>query len=271
MPSINCDRIKSSLGQFWQSVLDCAAKPNGGLAFTVPMNYPDGWQVSVEINPLSGKQILLSDAGRTLGRFYDSGQNFGSSSKVTHALLQNRLESSGLQRDGLELWKCINLPLRGEDLHVFAEALVGIAYLEYRHELTSAKEGPVSHSVRKVLHEREIDADVDTRLNGLISPQIEIDFLVKGKSQIAIQAINRGGRIKDLMEQWGFRWNDLRALHETLLPVMIYDADKPEIDSQSRQIGKRICKLFCPYQEIYRLGDLIDEVRGTAGRKKRGR
>ena len=269
MPTLNCDRIKDSLGEFWQSVVDCAKKPNGGFAFTVPMNYPDGWQVSVEISPLTEKQVLLSDGGRTLARFFESGQNCGTSAKVTHALLKNRLELHGIQQDGLELCKSVSMPPTGEDLHVFAEALVGVAYLEYRHEPLAAHSGPVSHSVRKILRDRRVVAAEDIKISGVISSQIEIDFYIDAKTPIAIQPINRGGRIKDLMEQWGFRWNDLRSLHETLLPVMIYDADKPAIDAQSKEIGKKVCKLFCPYQEIYRLGELIDDVRKAGGFSKR--
>ena len=119
-------------------------------------------------------------------------------------------------------------------------------------------------SVSKVLFERKLDVEETAKLDGIISTQVEIDFLVSAKKSIAIQAVNRGGRIKDFMEQWAFRWMDLKKRHRSLLPVMIYDSDRQSIDPLSKRIGNDVCKLFCGYQEISRLHDLIDEVQGSS-------
>ena len=46
-----------------------------------------------------------------------------------------------MQRDGWELFKWLDLPLQGVELHVFAEGLSNVAHLYYLHELLqSAKE-----------------------------------------------------------------------------------------------------------------------------------
>lgn len=62
------------------------------------------------------------------------------------------------------------------------------------------------------------------------------------------------------MEQWGFRWHDLRRRHPKLLRAMVYDPDTQEWDETSLKLGREVCDLFCPYYETAAIHTLLEKA-----------
>ncbi len=252
--------VIQALRHFWSDTLEVEKNEAGGAVLAYPLNYPDGWQIVLELSQTTPRAAVLSDGGRTLRRLAEAGQIFDSRSRGTYDLLQERLNAFEVSRNGLELWRTIAMPLQGIDIHVFAEALVSIAYLYYRHEPEIETENVADRTVEKVIFDRRLAVTRGAKLDGTIERQVTVDFLVKTRSPVAVQLITRRGNVLPYMEQWGFRWNDLRSTHLNLLPVMIYDPARQTIDATSREIGKRYCELFCPYHETEQLHQLLDRA-----------
>jgi hypothetical protein len=75
-----------------------------------------------------------------------------------------------------------------------------------------------------------------------------------------MEILGRRGVVTSYMEQWGFRWRDLRDAHPNLLPVMIYDPAVQDLDATALAIGESVCELFCPYSETDRVHGLLDRA-----------
>jgi len=74
--------------------------------------------------------------------------------------------------------------------------------------------------------------------------------------------LRRRGRIHSTMEQWGYRWQDLRKTNPDLRPAMVYDPEIQDVDEASKAIGEDVCDLFCAYTETDRIHELIESSRG---------
>lgn len=62
------------------------------------------------------------------------------------------------------------------------------------------------------------------------------------------------------MEQWAFRWDDLRKKNRRLMAAMVYDPDNQEWDSTALRIGQEVCDVFCRYDETGSLDRAVDEI-----------
>ena len=67
--------------------------------------------------------------------------------------------------------------------------------------------------------------------------------------------LRRRGRIHATMEQWGYRWQDLRKTNPALRPALIYDPAVRNVDDAARAIGGEVCALFCAYDETDKIDD----------------
>ena len=110
-----------------------------GFVIALPQTLPDGLQMVVELQPGPARKWKLTDAGKTIGWIAARGQNVETDAVSEH--VRRISQETGMQRDGWELFKWLDLPLQGVELHVFAEGLSNVAHLYYLHELLqSAKE-----------------------------------------------------------------------------------------------------------------------------------
>jgi hypothetical protein len=137
----------------------------------------------------------------------------------------------------------------GIDLHLFGEALVSISHLIYRHEPDSFVESAADRTVRNVFKERSIVPIENALLEGKIEKKIRVDYLVQGRRPLAMEVIKRRGSNLGYIEQWAWRWTDLKNQNDSLLTAMIYDPDVQNLDSTALEIGRSVCDLFCPYFE----------------------
>ena len=249
--------VRNALQSFWGDVLEVATT-RSGLSLAVPLCFPDGWQVSFDIIALTPKAVRITDRGRTLQWLSSSGQNIEADS-LAH-LIEARRKLFRLNRDGWELYRELPLPLSGEDLHLFGEAMVSLSHLTYLHEPTSRQLNVARLTVEKLFKERRISPQVRHALNGRLEKNIYVDYYIEAPQPVAVEVLGRRGKITGYMEQWGFRWRDLRDANPTLLPVMIYDPAVQELDDLAVAIGESECELFCAYSETKRIHDVLNKA-----------
>jgi hypothetical protein len=239
------------------------AVTKSGISLAVPLSFPDGWQVLFDLEPLTPRAVRVTDCGRTLQWLAAAGQNIEGEGLVT--MLNERICTFELQRDGWELYRELALPLAGVDLHLFGEALVSIAHLNYLHEPASKPPNVARQTVEKVFREREIVPSQRHPLDGKVEKDIRVDYYIEARRPVAMEVLGRRGIITGYMEQWGFRWRDLRDAHPALMPVMVYDPAVQEVDGLAQAIGESECELFCPYSETERIHAVLDKSGARVG------
>ena len=135
------------------------------------------------------------------------------------------------------------------DVHLFAEALVSIAHLIYRHELAVPRAQHVYNAVRGLLIKQNyifLESD-EANIAGDVEQIIRVDFLIRDRRPIACKTVERRGRMRDYMEQWGYRWVDAKNHNKKLSRAMFYDPDNQQWDEESLRIGQNVCEVFLPY------------------------
>jgi len=255
------DAIRQALETFWGEMLEIAPTKSG-LSLAVPLCFPDGWQLLIDLKPLTPKTVRITDQGRTLQWLAGMGQKVDAPG--LEVLLNERVKTFGLVHEGWELYRDVVLPVQGVDLHLFGEAMVSIAHLHYLYEPASKAQNVARQTVEKVFREMELSPTQNRKLDGRLEKGIKVDYYLEAKVPVAVEVLGRRGAITDYMEQWGFRWRDIKEAHQTLLPVMIYDPAVQDVDETAQAIGESVCELFCPYSETERIHGVLDK----AGAKK---
>ena len=213
------------------------------------MNH-DGWQVVVAIEQVSATRAIISDRGETLAKLNNAGMDLDF--EVTRRLFLERLQAFGLINDGNDLKKEINLPLKGVEVQLFAEAIVSIGHLVYRHEPAKLRSDHVYHQVRSLIRRTRLKfiEGSGAFISGRTEKQIGVDFLIQENRNIACKSVERRGRMRDYMEQWGYRWLDAKKNDVTLVTAMFYDPENQQWDDGSIAIGRDVCEIFRPYHDI---------------------
>ena len=250
----NENSIRATLERFWSDALEIGSTPRG-YSLALPQTLPDGWQLVVDLEAPLPRGIKLTDKGRVLAWLQAGGQNVETDSVKRHLNLIS--EQSGFERDGFELYRWLPEGLDAVDLHVFAEGLINVAHLHYLHEPKPRSLDVPDQTLRRVFIDHKVEAEPNRILDGLTRRKIRLDYYIPSQTPAAFHIIRRHGRIIDSMEQWGFRWHDLRAKHPSLRPAMIYNPHEQEIDDDSRAIGEECCELFCSYEEVERIHEFL--------------
>jgi hypothetical protein len=211
---------------------------------------PDGWQVIVSIEQVSATRAIISDRGETLAKLNNSGVDLDF--EITRRLFLEKLQVFGLINDGNDLKKEINVPLNGVDVQLFAEALVSIGHLVNRHEPAKLRSEHVYHQVRSLLRRTRLKfiEGSSAFISGRTEKQIGVDFLIQENRSIACKSVERRGRMRDYMEQWGYRWLDAKKSDDLLVTAMFYDPENQQWDDGSIAIGRDVCDIFRPYHDI---------------------
>ena len=246
-----------AMESFWREHAQ-AGRTRDGIAMTLPLMYPDGWQVGVFLALIAPSVVRISDHGKTLGMLLESGLTLNA--KVTGEYFSERLRTFELQRDGFMLWKDLRLPLQGFEIQLFAEALVSIAHLFYRHEPGVSGENFSDKAVRQLFERRKISPRRNAEIQGTLEQRIKVDYLVEARRPVAIEVVNRRFDLLPYMEQWAFRWSDLRSYNKALRAAMVYDPEHQEWDSTALRIGSKVCDVFCRYDEPQRLDEALADV-----------
>lgn len=242
---------------FWRDQVE-AARTRDGVALTLPLMYPDGWQVTVHIAPTTPGRVILSDHGGTIGRLVEAGMNLDA--RHNARLLDERLQMFEVRREGFLLVKDVRLPLQGVDIQIFAESLVSIAHLIYRHEPTALQTSSADRAVQGIFSARNIRPRRNVPLEGQIEKRILIDYVVAARGRLALEVVHRRENLLPYMEQWAFRWDDLRRKNPDLITAMVYDPENQTWDSTALQIGGAVCDVFCRYDEVEGLVGMLDRI-----------
>lgn len=242
---------------FWHEQAQAAATRDG-VALTLPLMYPDGWQVTVHLSQLIPGWVRLSDHGKTLGALIEAGLSLDANHNA--ALLAERVKTFELLNDGALLSKDVRWPLQGVDVQLFAEALVSIAHLIYRHEPASLLDNPADKAVCRVFETRKVKPRRNAEIKGHLLQSTRVDYLVEGRRPLAIQVVNRRDFLLDYMERWAFRWGDLRQHNNRLLAGMVYNPENQDWDATALRIGQEVCDVFCRYDEAEPLYRALDKA-----------
>ena len=233
-------------------------KTRRGVVMALPLMYPDGLQVQVHLEPVAKSSALITDRGRTLAKLHETGLNLDA--KQTLAFLEERKQTFELNQVGFELQKEIPLPLEGIDVQLFVESLVSIAHLIYKYEPAISEESVADRTLKQIFKERKIEPAVNAVIDGEIEKGIRVNYFLPARNPLACKVVKRRGHMLGYMEQWGWRWTDVKHHNPRLMRGMIYDPDKQEWDDTTMNIGKSVCDLFCPYFETQLIHDAIDRA-----------
>ena len=124
--SVDADLIvelRGLLNGFWNEALEIEPLASG-VAFTMPMSYPDGWQVMMELCRKTPARFHLSDRGKTLAWLLGQGQNIGTDAVKNH--LKRLYSEHAIKETNGVLYRWLHAPLDPIDLQVFAEGLVAV-------------------------------------------------------------------------------------------------------------------------------------------------
>ena len=235
-----------------------AEKTRRGVVMALPLMYPDGFQVQVHLEPITKSSALITDRGRTLAKLHENRLNLDA--RQTLSLLEERRHTFELNQVGFELQKEISLPLQGIDVQLFAESLVSIAHLIYKYEPATSEESVADRTLKQIFKERKMEPTINGVIDGEIEKGIRVNYFLPAQHPLACKVVKRRGPMLGYMEQWGWRWTDVKHHNPALLRGMIYDPDKQEWDDTTLNIGKSVCDLFCPYFETQLIHDTIDRA-----------
>lgn len=249
--------LRGLLTSFWDGALEI--EPNSkGLLFTMPVSYPDGWQVILELSQKTPKGFRLSDRGKTLSWLTAQGQNIETDTMKHH--LQRFCAEHFLKEEHGVLYRWLDFPLDAMDIQVFAEGLVAVSRLDILNEHRVMEEDIADSVVRRILNDAKLEAKRNYKLSITKERTISVDYFIEKRRPSAIKILRTKSDLPGTMEKWGFRWHELKSIYTGLAPVMLYDRSNMIIDSYSRHIGETECELFCGYDETDRIHETLAAI-----------
>lgn len=252
------DTLRQLLEGFWRESLEIESTRDG-VAFTMPMSYPDGWQVVLELCQKTPNGFYVSDGGKTLSWLGGRGHNPGADSVKTH--IERLCREHYLSEEKGVLFRWLQGPLDPVDLQVFAEGLVAIARLDVLVEHRILEEDVAEKTVTKIFRDAGLTPERRHRLNITPDRAVKVDFFINLRRPLAVELIRTKTDLPGTMEKWGFRWRELKKVYQELTPIMLYDRNTQIIDPYSARIGEMDCELFCGYDETDRIHSTLEKVR----------
>lgn len=211
--------LRASFAQFWKEQLQVEAVP-GGLVVSPPLLYSDGWQVAVYLEPLTPTQWRIIDRGSTLGKLLDAGlhPDQGKPAKT----VEQQLSFYGFDRDGLQVERVLRFPFEVAEIQIFAEGLVALSHLlpKLPKEIFPQTEGMMEERISSFFYNRRLTPLRRYKLAGRVESEITVDFYLEGSKPLALQPVNRTRNLLPYMEQWGWRWTDLKNRHPNMIRAM---------------------------------------------------
>ncbi len=171
------EACREALLSFYSEVVE-VKEISDRIQVSLPLMNADGFQISVGIAQVSEKHALLTDQGETLA-FLDC-RGVSTKHETIRDLIQRHLRSFEIEPMGEQLTKVVSLPIQGIDLHLFGEALAGLTYLIFRHEVNQARNAHVYDAVRRNLALAKLPfvTGFDAHIAGKTAKSIQVDFLV---------------------------------------------------------------------------------------------
>ncbi|MCH8473641.1 MAG: DUF1828 domain-containing protein [Opitutales bacterium] len=240
--------LRAAFASFWEEQLQVEAVA-GGLAVSPPLLYADGWQVTIYLEQLTPKQWRITDRGATLGKLLDAGLQPDQGKLAT--LIQRQTSFYGFDRDGLQFEKLVRFPFEVAEIQIFAEGLIALSHQmpKVPKEIIPGTEHMIEDRIASFFYNRRLTPLRRHKLAGQVEREITVDFYLEGPQPLALQPVTRARNLRPYMEQWGWRWTDLKNRHPDMIRAMIYDPDNQPWDEASLNIGREVCTIFAPYHE----------------------
>ncbi len=242
--------LRTILTNFWNRILEVHTTPQG-MVFTMPVSYPDGWQVVLELQRVMPNTWRITDRGQTLNWLMGQGLNLQTEAMQSH--LKKLCNEHYFQIEQGVLSRDLSWPLAADDIQVFAEGVVAISRLDFFNEHRGLEEDVAPRAVQRMLDDAKLPHHRNYKLPITLERKITVDFYVEQKRPAAIQILKTKNDLVGTMEKWGFRWRELKGLHRDLVPIMLFDRNTQTIDSYSRHIAESECQLFCGFDETDRI------------------
>lgn len=252
---------REGLAAFWQGALQTEWERDR-LFLPYPLMLPDGLQLVFELRPHTATNAILSDGGRILSRL--AGEGLTLDSEATGRILDDKLAFYALERDGFELRRPLGLPADPVAIQLFAEGLVAIAHLINRHDPEPIEESVARRSLERIFTARNIQPRRNYALQGQVEKMIRASYFVEQGNGLALEVVDRKSNIHGYMQQWGWRWNDLKAVQPKIVRAMIYDPDRQDWDTTALEIGRSVCDVFCPYHDSNQIDNALTQARGSS-------
>ena len=208
-----------------------------------------GWQIELHLMPITATKWLVSDCGRTLGLLDDAGKSIAAA--ATKDWVDTQARFYGFKREGLVLQKVTPYPFDPVDLQVFAEGIAALTHAAPRQQAVAALNTArvIEDRIGNYFYRRHREPKRNFKLNGSIESAIAVDYYLEDKRPLALQAVSRSSNLRPYMEQWAWRWTDLRNAHPNLIEAMVFDPDNQAWDNEALKLGERVCDIFVPYYE----------------------
>lgn len=256
--SISPEILRKRLTAFWRESLRIERTARG-LIFTMPISYPDGWQVVLELRQLTPQSFDLNDRGRTLAWLQGQGLNVQAEAVKAH-LQRLSVEHSLTEQDGV-FHRWLDKQIDATDIHVFAEGLAAVGRLDLLNEHRIAEENVANATLQRVFQDAGLKPERNYKLSITPDRKVTVDFFVEQRRPLALQILKTRSDLTGTMERWGYRWDELKKAHQGLASVMLYDRNTQVIGSYERHIGESRCELFCGYDETDRIHAVLESVR----------
>lgn len=244
--------LKDSLLGFYAEQLQCVPDSDG-IHFAWPLLLPDGWQISFSLYPgASNKSFELSDNGTIrdyLERFFP---------RLTHSvrtLIMQRIKFYGMEymENGI-IRKVLLNSVQPQDLQIFAEGLLSIAYISYRFDPKGPGDNTPFETVRQIFIRTGISYETNVELRGKYHSRIRADF----KDRTSILRVIRSKEALSALQITAFQFNDYKMAQPAINRILIYDPDyhwSPECESLAR--SPEYFEFSAPYQETERIHDYL--------------
>lgn len=64
-----------------------------------------------------------------------------------------------------------------------------------------------------MFQERQCQPRLNVEFDGELEKRVRVDYCIEARQPVACQVVRRRAPLLPCMEQWGFRWHDLRRRH----------------------------------------------------------
>src|SRR5690625_2638887 len=139
----------------------------------MPMSYPDGWQLVLEISQPFPNRYLLTDRGKTLSWLEMEGQNM--QTEVVKIHLQRFCLEHSIEEEKGVFQRFFEGPPDSEEIHVFAEGLIAISRLEILADRRPAEEDVASQVIGRTFQDAKLVPKRNHRLPVSADRTIAVD------------------------------------------------------------------------------------------------
>lgn len=237
------DTLKHNQLNFWKEQMQCTVEKNA-LHIAYPLLDPTGWQLSFSIykNPTS-RVYTISDNGKCIS-FLKDNKAYGDKVKE---LIIHKCEFYGFRDVNKELiLETLTIP-SSMQIQLFAEGLMAIYHLIYRHDETGVQINKAKRNFEAVLKHSQFKYQKNYHINGHIIKDIQVDYMIESHKKIVCKITENKTDLHNYMERWAWRFDQIKQANKDTITMMIFNPNIGKWDDYCLNIGQNTCDAFLPY------------------------